>query len=137
MVTHDKNISRDHCNKKAVDVSVCLTDSKYLHKFKRYEISCFIFRVVFYWTNGFLRKGMCNTCENQHFAKKIKKCAIETVGKVKKMGHGLNSPIPLVGRVIEKTVQCCSEWSPVSGNISAATGVISSRMRIEYVGYER
>lgn len=24
--------------KKAVDVSVCLTDSKYLHKFKRYEI---------------------------------------------------------------------------------------------------
>lgn len=24
--------------KKAVDVSVCLTDSKYLHKFKRYAI---------------------------------------------------------------------------------------------------
>lgn len=64
-----------------------------------------VFRVVFYWTNGFLRKGMCNTCENQHFAKKkIKKCAIETVGKLKKMGHGLNSLIPLVGRVTEKTV---------------------------------
>lgn len=61
---------------------------------------------------------------NQHFVKKnkIKKCAIETVGKLKKMGHGLNSLIPLVGRVIEKTVQCCSECSPVSGNISAATG---------------
>lgn len=97
-----------------------------------------VFRVVFYWTNGFSRKGMCNTCETNILQKKRKKkCAIETVGKLKKMGHGLNSLIPLVGRVIEKTVQCCSECSPVSGNISAATGVISSRMRIEYVGYER
>lgn len=45
-----------------------------------------VFRVVFYWTNGFSRKGMCNTCETNILQKKNKEMRYRDSWQAEKNG---------------------------------------------------